>query len=375
MLLGDMMLTRNLIILSLMTSPALADQAEDKAEFKKLYAEFNELYANSEAIDPIIEVGEKLYKLAPTAYGKGHANTAVVTYNLATLYDEKGEEKNNKFEERAFELYEEYFANLDARKVPKDKEYLNQYLSFMGTEQNTKTMYSKSKYMNTALKIAKDIGLSNIEYANVEMIIANMRMGSLKNADARKLYASAREKFEKEYDAGHFKIGEASFWLAQLERRRKKLKDAAREFERAIEILDPIEGEAAAAMVLYARKNGAAVYSELGDTETATKHIIAFAHKMPQETNRDLIDIYKPTPEFNNAARRAAKNGNYLVELSYDIDDKGFVHNIRLYSDTEEALNKPVIAALEKHRYVPLKVNGKLLPRKDRNYSFGYHVN
>ncbi len=79
-----------IICISLISQLAHADEATDKAEFKKLYAEFNDLYANSEAIDPIIVVAEQLYDLAPIVYGKNSKTHGVVTYNLASLYDEKG---------------------------------------------------------------------------------------------------------------------------------------------------------------------------------------------------------------------------------------------------------------------------------------------
>ena len=110
-----------IILLLIGSNPVNADQVADKAEFKKLYAEFSDLFANSEAIEPIIEIAEKLYSLSPLAYGKNSNNTAVVTYNLATLYDEKGGETNSEDEKRASELYKEYFTILDGQKKPLDK--------------------------------------------------------------------------------------------------------------------------------------------------------------------------------------------------------------------------------------------------------------
>ena len=60
-----MTLIRNLIVVFLSTTTvAFADEADDKAEFTRLYAEFNELYANSEDLDPIIDVAEKLLSVS-----------------------------------------------------------------------------------------------------------------------------------------------------------------------------------------------------------------------------------------------------------------------------------------------------------------------
>lgn len=58
-----------LIFYLLSISASFADEAEDKAEFKRLYAEFNELYANSEDIDPIIDAAERVYRLPLFAHG------------------------------------------------------------------------------------------------------------------------------------------------------------------------------------------------------------------------------------------------------------------------------------------------------------------
>ena len=84
------MLTRFIILSIFFMIPAFADEKADKTEFDNLYVKFNDLYANSEDLTPIIEVGEKLYKLAPKVYGKNHINTATVTYKMASLYDQKG---------------------------------------------------------------------------------------------------------------------------------------------------------------------------------------------------------------------------------------------------------------------------------------------
>ena len=118
---------------------AHADEASDKAEFKKLYAEFNDLYSNSFDIDPIIEIGEKLYRLAPKIYETNHKDTAELTYQLASLYDQKGGMENNTDEQKAFFLYQEYFKTLGALNVHYYLDYVVRYSAFVKAEYNVHT--------------------------------------------------------------------------------------------------------------------------------------------------------------------------------------------------------------------------------------------
>ena len=165
-----------------------ADETSDKAEFKKLYAEFNELYTNSAELDPIIEVGEKLYELAPKVYGEESQNTAVITFNLASLYDEKGGRYQNDSESRAVELYKEYFNILDQLDTPKDENYLEQYISFIKAESNLTDLSSTIRYGNKAIKIAEEIELSPIKLANIEYTVAMININKNNFSRAKKFF-------------------------------------------------------------------------------------------------------------------------------------------------------------------------------------------
>ena len=348
--------------------------ANDKVEFKRLYAEFNDLYTNSEEIDPIIEVAEKLYKLAPKAYGKNHANTAVVTYNLASLYDEKGGQSINDNERRAVALYEEYFENLNKRQIPKDKTYLDQYLNYVTAERNSKGSRSSSKPSKTALKIAKEINIPLEEYADMELFFGELRAKSFKRSDARKFYESALKNYRSALGDSHFKVGKTYFWLAQAHKAEKRNKRATENYELAISVLENDTTEDGMAMVLLSHRNLATMYAEDEDHNNATRHIMLFAVKKPDDNSEDIIDVYRPDPDFSKASRKAAKEGNNRVELTFDIDEEGFTRNIRVYSDNDKALINDVVDAVSRHRYVPLVIDGKFYGRKDYNYSFTYTV-
>ncbi|MBT5186639.1 MAG: tetratricopeptide repeat protein, partial [Kordiimonadaceae bacterium] len=226
-----------IILLLIGSNPVNADQVADKAEFKKLYAEFSDLFANSEAIEPIIEIAEKLYSLSPLAYGKNSNNTAVVTYNLATLYDEKGGETNSEDEKRASELYKEYFTILDGQKKPLDNQYFQQYIAFVKSEHNAFGYRSDTSYSKKAIEIAKSINLSNLERANLDFLIANHRYYSGKPTDAKKLFTNAHKKYIAEYGLNHYKVGETTFWLAQIDFKNGRHKRAGENYLSAMEIL------------------------------------------------------------------------------------------------------------------------------------------
>ena len=145
------MIKKLILLFSILLLPQLAfsDEAADKAEFKRLYAEFNELYAHSEDLDPIIDVAEKLYEIAPKAYGENHANTAVVTYNLASLYVEKSEISGfSHLNTNAAELFKDYFEYLDDTNAPQDRNYVYQYLQYikaMTSQGRSKSVKSHTK--------------------------------------------------------------------------------------------------------------------------------------------------------------------------------------------------------------------------------------
>lgn len=363
-----------LYILLFMSSPVFADEAEDKAEFKKLYAEFNELYANSEAIDPIIRMGEELYKLAPKAYGKDHMNTAVVTYNLASLYDEKGGMERNSDEQKAFDLYLEYFAILDKKKTPKDKAYFEQYRAMVIAEYNAKLHNTDKKYSESLLKIAEKLTLTNIERANLNYLIGKQRYDRRQYREASRLYSLAHKNYVSEYGENHVKSGELMFWLARTEINRKRNKTATENLIKAIEILDQFEDENSRAMVLIAHRSLVRIYSEDDEPDKATPHVLAFARKQPEDVEKPQPPLFEINPKFPSVVARKSSGTSVSVIVEYDIDENGFTTNISVHNSESDKVEEIVVNAIKKYRYVPLLRDGKFESINNNQKTFTYSV-
>jgi len=224
-----------IIIMINFTTLSLADQADDKAEFKKLYAEFNDLYANSEAIDPIIAVGEKVYELAPKAYGKNSMNTAVVTYNLASLYLEKAE--NRRYSElysKASQLFSDYFRILDKNEAPTDKAYIFQYMQYVRAMASDDKSKSISFHTKKLRKLAVANNYTDAQRAEMEFSLGLNHFRNNDGLDALKYFKKANEFYEKTYGRDHFKTGESAFWVAKIEMARKKRETAEEYFLSAL---------------------------------------------------------------------------------------------------------------------------------------------
>lgn len=362
------------LFIFLLTIPSFADEAADKAEFKKLYAEFNELYANSEAIDPIIEVGEKLYKLAPKAYGVTHMNTAVVTYNLASLYDEKGGMERNSDEQKAFSLYLEYFDILDTNKTPKDKTYIDQYRAMVIAEYNANLHNTDKKYSEQLLNIAKKLPLSNIENANIYYLIGKQRYDRREYREASRLYTEAQKYYVMEYGKNHVKSGELMFWLARTEISRKRNKTATENLLKAIEILDQFDDENSRAMVLIAHRSLVRIYSEEGEPDMATPHVLAFARHLPEDAKLQQPPLYEINPKFPSVVARKSSGSSVSVIVEYDIDENGFTTNISVHNSDSEKVKDIVVGAIKKYRYVPIFRNGKFKGINNNQKTFTYSV-
>jgi len=356
----------------LMNTDSFADEATDKAEFKKLYAEFNELYANSDDIDAIIKDGEKLYMLAPKVYGKNHKNTAEVTYTLASLYDKKGKNERNSDEMRAAELYEEYFDISERLKTPYDHEYLTRYFDFVKAEYNANTYKSKNKYSKNLLKIIEKITVSDEEKIEIYITIAKQNFGLRNFKDAKKLFNSAKNIYQEKHGNDHPNVGEMFYWIARSDNRRNKTKDAIKNYNQAIKILDKSDNENDVSMTLTAYKALIHIHSKKGDLDKATPYVIAYAHKRPDKEKQLRDPIYKYSPDTPKIMETKRPGTNVTVIVEFDVDEVGIPNNIFIHSSNSKNVEKIVISAIKKYRYVPYIKNDKLQSMNSFQETFVY---
>lgn len=346
--------------------PAFADEAADKADFKKLYAEFNDLYTNSEAIGSIIEVGEKLYILTPKVYGKNHINTAFVTYNLAGLYDEKGGDARNADEKRAFELYDEYFKILEALNTPYDHDYVVRYFAFVKAEYNAHTYNSNKKYYKKLLRILKNTKNDDDEKATIYFTIAKQLYGRGSYKEAQKIFNTAKTLYQMAYDKNNIKVGETLYWIARTYTRRNKTKDAIKNFEAALHILEKSDIQKNILMTLTAYKALIQIYSKKGDTEKATPYVLAHAYKRPDNHKQLRDPIYKFSPDTPGVVQRKKAGESIIVIIEFDVDENGFTKDIFVSSSNNKTVERIALKAVKSYRYSPMIINGS--PRSMNNF-------
>lgn len=362
-----------IILFGLPAFTAFADEAVDKADFKRLYAEFNHLYASSEEIDPIIDIAEKLYQLVPTVYGENSRNGANIIYNLATLYDEKGgDNQYSSNEKKASALYKEYFKILDKLDTPKNEIYFEQYLQFILAEYNADPLETNVSYSNKILRIADDINLPNIEKANLEYLVGIMRANTKKPIAARDLFRRSKSRYISEPGPDDISVARLSFWLAKVYLALDKYREAEKGFQETLRIFknnDILQDD----LILSSHAFLVELYEETGKSEKATLHSRAVAVERPKGFDRFITPIYRKQADFPNKAARKGLRASVIME--FDVDENGFTKNIKIIKSTHSVFNKPSIKAVEGFRYAPSVKDGKIVETEGVKFEYKYLVN
>ena len=352
--------------------PAFPDEAADKAQFKKLYAEFKDLYANSKEVDPIIEVAEKLYKIAPKAFGKRSQQYAVVTYNVANLYDEKGGTTNNADEKHALDLYKKYFRLLDRLKTPKDKNYINQYLKFVTTEQNVKLLKSDFDLTRKILTIANKSDMTELEIADLEYYISRLKNTFKYRKTMRPILEHAYKVLLKERGPDHLKAGVILLLLAEHEALEKRpyINDLERLQAQYEKPLPKVEAKYLEALRIF-KKNGekgkasantakrmlAQLYYDQHQSEKAKKYHQTSPTLKTREQKNHLFPIVRVPPQYPTLAIQNNLEG--IVLLEFTVDKQGNTKDILVIETSHIIFKNTAIRAVSNYKYKPIIVDGE----------------
>ncbi|MBL4603556.1 MAG: TonB family protein [Emcibacteraceae bacterium] len=356
--------------ITLFAAPLIADEATDKAEFKRLYAEFNDLYANSENINPIIDVGKQLYILAPKAYGKNHSNTAVVTYNLAKLYNEKSNGRDHSLEVMASDLYKKYFKILKKNKTPINGEYIDHYMAFVTTSRRLNGVKLKDRYLNKLISMSTSNLISEVKRAETEHFVANQRFLRGNEKKALKLFTQSKERYIAAIGKNNLMVANAATSEALIYFNNKKYTEAQSTYLQAIEIyesLNPINEN----LLANAHKNLARLYVETDKYDLAAYHgeqVIKFADD-PQEM---FLPIVRVTPLYPGYARTYGINGFVVLEIT--IDTEGRTKNIIITYASSKTFEKSAIKAVEKFRYIPRLKDDKRIEVHNVNVQMSFNI-
>lgn len=351
-------------IFSLISQLAYADEAADKAKFKELYAQFKDLYANSEAIDPIIVVAEKLYKLVPKVYGKNSKTHGVITYSLASLYDEKGGKTNSRDEKRALKYYVEYFELQNALKVPNNKVFLLQYQNYVQSYYNVNKSKSNNTISNKFLKIANNIELSNIEKANVEFMVAFNRITNGKINGSKALFNSVYNRYIQEYGENHKQVGYILYWLAQIDIKNRNSDQAITKLNRLIDIYTSFDNDDERELVKNVRLRLYEIYFSLKNDEKTSdqiQHLIILHENgnkpiYEKDDPNEYSPIIRVAPKYPVRAMENRIDGFVIFSLTVAAD--GTTKDIKAILSSAKMFEKSAISAAQKSKYRPRIIDG-----------------
>ena len=366
-----------LLIFTVSTIVSFADEASDKAEFKRLYAEFNDLYANSEEIEPIIEIAQKLYELAPKTYGRNHQNTAVVTYNLASLTLEKAKEINNRDEfTRSATLFKGYFDILDDIDAPKNKDYVFQYIQYIDAMSSEGKSRILKRHTSKVRKIARTLDYDKAALGDIEFSLGYHLFVDNEILDALDYFEKAQDNFNEAYGSEHIRTGESAFWVAKIKMAQNKRKASERNFLAALNAFEK-NGKNGENLKQNTHAFLVALYEDMGQSDKATLHCRAVAEERTKNFDRYIKPLYRKNPVFpdvSTAQINKMKKENVNVLMEFDVDVNGFTKNIRIIESDNEKFNKNSIKAAEGYRYAPQIENGEIVETKGAKVMISYRV-
>ncbi len=367
-------LALSVTIVFAMMSSSFADEAEDIAEFNAAYAMYNELVQSGDDINAAIEAAETVYKLAPRIYGRQSEEYAIITYNLAELYDAKGGDardftpENDKFrsEEKASDLYKKYFRMQNLRKVPKDLDYLNKYIPYLVAYYNSHPGRADLEVSDKFLEIAYKLDLPNAEMASLELYNGIIRANFVGMNYAAENFRKAIVLYGAEENAYASEISESLFWLARYDIGYKKYDLAEEHLTRAVNLLSQT-GSDTQLMKNEALQLLATMKIKAGDidaAETYYKQIIT-----PDDHIGYLVPINKPE-SYPPMADAFLTHVPAYVEVEFDVDMFGKPFNIEvpflangsmnlLAPVTAEKYTEYVIELVAGIHYLPPHKNGE----------------
>lgn len=388
---------KKIIILSLLfTSPAIADRQDDIAEFNRLFAEYNMLMQNLTDVDKAIEVAEEIYKLTPRIYGRESEEYSIVTYNLANLYDLKGEDGNDETERdlvhrselEASNLYKKYFRMQNLRKVPKDIDYLEKYFPYLEAYYNSHPYNAELDVSEKFLEIARNLELSDTELGSIELHVAITRAQGVDTPLGFQIvygienFENAIRLLETDKTTNADKLAESHFWLARHDIGIKKYDVAENHLIKVVDYLENgfvetqmLRNEALQLLSLMKIKK-----EEIDKADFYYKKIIT-----PEEHQGYLVPVNKPEAykPFQNGLLQTLPA---IVDVTYDVDMFGKTFNIEIpylaylernwtFAITFEQYEKYVTDIVAAITYLPPHKNGEKIFVRNVNERLIFRAN
>ncbi|GGI73419.1 energy transducer TonB [Shewanella gelidii] len=319
--------------------------------------------------DPALMVSSAAtaYELGAAIYGSKSENAANLAMNWANALLEQPQisEADNTL---AYELFSQVVKNREVRLGDDAVELVDPLLG--GAESTRDDKEAKSMFYR-AIDILEAAPEQKLLLADVKMA-AFHRLKQTPQYDksvsdgvlaALKVYQQQLPENSKIRLEATFNAGLIQFANAQES-------EAIALFETVVEQFDTLTYDHPYELAAHAKL--VALYSKEGEVEKSTQHCVAIGRMKPWANTQEQIPLYRKPPVWPKQYIKKHKEGS--VELSFTIDEQGFVTNPEILSvKGGRKFGNASIKALSEWRYAPKFENGKPVKTKSKvrlDYSF-----
>ncbi len=349
------------VLIAVLSLTAFPDDVKRFSTAYRAYTtatEAGETEAAAEAIADAFDIAEDLNAL--TDAQRGAIATNYATAHMALPFSKQDEDRIRWAFKRAIHYYEQAYGD-------DGLELIDPLMGLASRYAKNHDLQRTNLNFRRAHKIAaQHYGDDSVATARVNMEWGKAILGDMKQRGADTYFERAIAVFETkpEYEVD---LALARYWRGKYARSAHDYDTALTYVQDAtatFEAHDPTSTLALAGHALMVD-----IYENLGDSEAATRHCRAIGQHSPRTEDQNYIPIYRPNPEYSGS------RGEGHVILKLDINDAGFVENIRVDEiKGSRALARSSIKAAERFRYAPRYEDGKPVKTTDVTYKFTYAI-
>ncbi|GLP94778.1 TonB family protein [Paraferrimonas sedimenticola] len=211
------------------------------------------------------------------------------------------------------------------------------------------------RYLQDAISIA-DIhdSTSPLYAANIYLEAGKELLRA--NSPKSKVLEKAYRILSQELANNDRRLFEARTTLANYYRADRKLEKSIELLELNIQQLEAV-GAKDHPYDVHSRAQLVDLYERVGESDKATPHCVAIGAMTPWDPNQEASPLFRVPPKYPvNLARR--QQGGQVV-LDFEIDEMGFVDNVKIVRSTNKSLSRETTKALKNWRYAPKFEDGK----------------
>ncbi len=335
------------LIIKCFTSVAQTPTADD---LNTAYTEYKKHAATGnweEALAP----GRQAYEIGKSLFATPDKNNANLAYNYGHILKELNQNQEAlKILSEALELYEDIYGKDGYELVP-----VLMDIGFIKAEESGVDGHLTNQ--NRALAITeKTFGKDSVEYGLLSVDVGANALSSTPTIRVRPYLETGYEILTSRLEKTDGRVAYAAFYVGKLEHMLKNYETATDYFNQTLVSFDD-PNKPSTAMELTTHGFLVNAYEELGQSDLATQHCQAIGRMTPFDPNQERQPVFRRHPDYPRLLLEAGKEG--WVQLSYDIDESGFVRNIKeMKHGGPEAFVPNAIAAIEKWRFAPAFKDG-----------------